>query len=381
MNAPLLVSRRRWLAGAGVTLAGLGLGGRFLNEEMRAQTMSAERQAAVTPGLVQLSLNENPYGPAPSAREAMQRVVASDRCARYPYSDTRELVQQIARHEGVSPPQIVLGVGSGELLETLGVHCGLKGGEVLYAAPGYLQLPRAFEAVGGRARAVPLNARLEHDLPAMAAEVGDRTRVVYVANPHNPTGTTVDATALRAFVEDVAGRTTLLVDEAYLDIADDAARRSVVDLVRDDRRLVVARTFSKIHGLAGLRIGYFVTSPALAAELRRYSVGGVSAPAVAAAAASLADVAFVTATRARIIAERARFTTLLRELGRTYAESQGNFVFFHAGRPQAEIAVRMQAEGIAVARAFPPLLDWVRISVGLPEENTRALAALRRVLA
>jgi len=381
MNASLPVSRRRWLARAGVTLAGLGLGGRFLNEEMRAQTMSAERLAAVAPGLIRLSLNENPYGPSASAREAMQRMVASDRGARYPYAEVHAFVQQVAQHEGVAPAQIVLGVGSGELLETLGVHCGLKGGEALYAAPGYLQLPRAFEAMGGRARAVPLNARLEHDLPAMAAQVGAGTSVVYVANPHNPTGTVVDPAALRAFVADVAGRTTLLVDEAYLEIADDAARRSVVDLVRDDRRLIVARTFSKIHGLAGLRIGYFVTSAPLAAELRRYSVGGVSAPAVAAAAASLADEAFVKATRERIMAERARVTAVLRELGRTYAEPQGNFVFFHAGRPQAEIAARMQAEGVAVARAFPPLLDWVRITVGLPDENTRAIAALRRVLA
>lgn len=364
-----------------MTLAGLGLGGRFLNEEMRAQTMSAERLAAVATGLIRLSLNENPYGPSASAREAMQRMVASDRGARYPYAEVHAFVQQVAQHEGVAPAQIVLGVGSGELLETLGVHCGLKGGEALYAAPGYLQLPRAFEAMGGRARAVPLNARLEHDLPAMAAQVGAGTSVVYVANPHNPTGTVVDPAALRAFVADVAGRTTLLVDEAYLEIADDAARRSVVDLVRVDRRLIVARTFSKIHGLAGLRIGYFVTSAPLAAELRRYSVGGVSAPAVAAAAASLADEAFVKATRARITAERARVTAVLRELGRTYAEPQGNFVFFHAGRPQAEIAARMQAEGVAVARAFPPLLDWVRITVGLPDENTRAIAALRRVLA
>jgi len=375
------LSRRRWLASTGTAVAGLALSGRFLNEEMRAQTMSPERLAAAAPGMTRLSLNENPLGPSPAAVEAMQRLIAGGRSSRYAFVETNDLIELIARREGVTPDHIVLGVGSGEILETVGVHFGLAKGEVIYATPGYLQLPRALEAAGGKAIAVPLNAKMEHDLDAMASRVGRSTSIVYLANPHNPTGTVVEPAALRAFVQELSTRTFVFVDEAYLDIADNYDRRTMVGLVNNDRPLLVARTFSKIYGLAGLRIGYGVTTPRFAEQLRTYSLGSLGGPSVAAAIASLKDDAYVANMRTKIVAERQKLLDLLRELGRPYAEPQTNFVFFNAGRPHAEMIARMQAEGVAIARAFPPLLDWVRLTIGLPEENAHARKALRAVLA
>jgi histidinol-phosphate aminotransferase len=291
-----------------------------------------------------------------------------------------DLLNFIAVKEGVTPGHIVLGVGSGEILETVGLHFGLLKGEVVYATPGYQQLVRSAEAAGGKVIAVPLNAKLEHDLDAIASKVSERTSVVYIANPNNPTGTTVEPAAMQEFIKSVAAKTFVFVDEAYLDIADNYAGRTVVGLVNESKNLLVARTFSKIYGLAGLRIGYGVTNPELAARLRVYGLGTLTGPGIAAATASLQDTGYVSATRAKIVAERDKLLVLLRELGKKYAEPQANFVFFQTGRPHKEVFDRMMAESVAIARAFPPMLDWARISIGLPEENEVARAALRKVL-
>jgi histidinol-phosphate aminotransferase len=373
------LSRRQWLVSSGVTLAGLALSGRFLNEELRAQ-VSPERLAATRPVRARLSLNENPFGPSPRALEALSRYAGSGRACRYPYGEMNDLLNMIAAKEGVTPAHIVLGVGSGEILETVGFQFGLLKGEVVYATPGYVQLVRAAEASGGKAVGVPLTAKLEHDLAAMAAKVSERTSVVYLANPHNPTGTTVDPAALRAFVKDVSARAFVFVDEAYLDIADRYADRTVVDLVSGSKNLLVARTFSKIFGLAGLRIGYGVTNPEFAARLRNFGLGTLTGPGIQAALASLQDTGYVAATRAKIVAEREKLLTLLRRLGKTYAEPQTNFVFFQTGRPHKEVFDAMMAESVAIARPFPPMLDWARISIGLPEENELARTALEKIL-
>jgi len=379
MPTPTPLSRRQWLLSSGVSLAGLALSSRFMNLEMAAQ-VTPERLAAVAPVKARLSLNENPFGPSPAALDAMLRNLTAGRAARYPYGEVNDLIDLIAKKEGVTPDHIVLGVGSGEILETVGVLHGLLKGDAIYASPGYLQLPRAVEGLGGRAVPVPVNDKLEHDLQAMAAKVSSQTSVVYVANPNNPTGTVVDPAALVEFVKEVSTKAFVLLDEAYLDIADNYAGRTLVGLVHEDRNLVVTRTFSKIYGLAGMRIGYGVTSPKFAAQLRRYGLGSLTNPSIAAAIASLKDDTYVAATRAKIVAEKEMLLALLRELGRPYAESQTNFVFFKTGRPHAEVAAAMLAESVSIARAFPPMLDWARISIGLPEENALARAALRKVL-
>lgn len=380
MNTLTPLSRRQWLIHGGATLAGLALSSRFLNFEAQAQ-MTPERLAATAAVKARLSLNENPFGPSPAAMAAITGSLAAGKACRYPYGEVGELIELIARKEGVPADHIVLGAGSGELLEKAGIHFGLARGTAVYAAPGYLQLPRALEAAGGTAVPVPVNARLEHDLEAMAAKTNEPNTIVYLANPNNPTGTVVDSGTLREFVKAVTPRAFVFLDEAYLDIADDYAGRTLVGLVRDTPNLLVARTFSKIYGLAGMRIGYGVTSPQFAATLRRYGPASLGFPAVMAAIASLKDEGYVATTRAKIVAEKEKLLALLRELGRPYADSQTNFVFFQTGRPHAEVAAAMLKESVSIARAFPPMTDWARLTIGLPEENTLARAALRKVLA
>lgn len=379
MNMPEPLSRRQWLIRSGATLAGVALSSRLLNFEAQAQ-LTPERLAATAPVKARLSLNENPFGPSPAAMRAIKDCLADGKACRYPYGEVGELLDLIAKKEGVTPEHIVLGIGSSEILETVGGHFGLMKGEAIYAAPGYLQLPGIVKGLGGTIVPVPVNARQEHDLEAMAAKTNNPNTVVYIANPNNPTGTVVNTEALREFITAVTPRAFVLLDEAYLDIADNYAGRTLVGMVRDTPNLLVARTFSKIYGLAGMRIGYGVTSPAFAATLRTYGLGTLAYPSVQAAIASLKDPDYVAKTRARIVAEREKLLALLREMKLPYAESQTNFVFFKTGRPHTEVQAAMRAQGVGIARAFPPMLDWARITIGLPEENELAREALRKVL-
>jgi histidinol-phosphate aminotransferase len=379
MTMPTPLTRRQWLLSTSSTLAGIALSSRFLNFEAQAQ-MTPERLAATAPVKARLSLNENPFGPSPAALEAMTQVLSSGKACRYAYGEVSELVDLIAKKEGVTPANIVLGAGSGEILEAIGLIFGMQKGEVIHASPGYLQLAGIVRATGGTVIPVPVNAKLEHDLDAMASKVSGKTSVVYLANPNNPTGTVVEPGALAAFVKEVSARAFVFLDEAYLDIADNYAGRTLVGLVNEERNLVVARTFSKIYGLAGMRIGYAVTSTKIAAQLRSYGLGSISFPGVMAAIASLKDEGYVAATRTKIVAEREKLLALLRELGRPYAESQTNFVFFQTGKPHAEVHAALMKESVSMARAFPPMNDWARITIGLPEENALARAALRKVL-
>jgi histidinol-phosphate aminotransferase len=373
----LLLDRRQWLkaAGASVAAASLASPARLLAQV----PATAPRRPLVAPGLIRLNYNENPFGPAASAKTAMR--AATEHAFRYADAEERELLAAIAAREGCRPEQIVLGAGSGEILDVAGFHFGFDKGEIVAANPSYMALLNAADRVGGRAVRVPLNARLEHDLPAMAAAVNERTTLIYLVNPNNPTGTVCDAQELRDFVRAQSQRTTVFIDEAYLEMSDDFAGRTCAPLVQEGCNVVVARTFSKIFGLAGMRLGYAVMPAKLATTLRARMTGSLSVVTIAAALASLQDHAYVAATRAQIAAGRDAFLAEVRALGRTSAVPHGNFVFFQTGLPVQEFLAKMRAEGIEVGRSFPPLLDWARVTIGLPEEMAACHRAMRKVLA
>ena len=376
MPSPTHFNRRQWLQATGAAFAGLALAPR---SALRAEPAPARTPVSDPAAPVQLALNENPFGPSPRALAAMQRELPHTH--RYPSRQTAALVQLLAEREGVTPDHIVLGVGSGEILETYGVYLGREQGEVITVSPGYMQLTNAMARMGSQVVAVPLNARLEHDLDAMAAKITARTKAVYLCNPNNPSGTLVDPARLRAFAIETARRVPVFIDEAYLQCADDFAANTMVGLVRDGHQVTVARTFSKIYGLAGQRIGYGIMQPDMARAIRAFSTGSVNLLGVVAAQASLEDAGYVDATRLQIKAGRDALLGVLRELGRQYAEPQGNFVFFHTGMPCPQFRERMRAENVIAARPFAPLLEWARLSIGTPAEMAVAHAALRKVLA
>jgi histidinol-phosphate aminotransferase len=367
-----LMTRRKLFGGAalsGLTLSSVG-------------TLAASTGLAAAPaaGLTRLSLNENPLGPSPLAVEAIQKALTE--IPRYADDDARALEQQIADREGVSPDQIILG----EILDSLGLQLALDGGaggEFIYSEPGYTALVDAVMPGGGVVVGVPLNAHLENDLPAIAARVTARTRAIYIVNPHNPTGTVSEAAPFTAFLSDAAKRTTVIVDEAYLEFEPDFTQKTAVELTRRGANVVVFRTFGKIYGLAGIPMGYAVAPKRLAASLKRNGVGAaysLNRLALAAAAASLRDPGYVDGMRLKVVGERQKWHALLDTLGRRRSDSRGNFVFFETGQPHEMIAAQLIREGIEIARAFPPFDRWLRISVGLPAENARARDAIKKLL-
>lgn len=300
---------------------------------------------------------------------------------RYPMAVSRNLLNTLAEIEGVPSEQILVGAGSGEVLEAFGAKLGAKGGEVVTAWPSYRQLVGAMERRGTVVVEVPLNARKELDLAAMAAAITPRTRAVYVCNPNNPTGTLVNGASLRAFTMEVSQQVPVFIDEAYLECTDDFTHNTMVDLVAEGYNVTVSRTFSKIYGMAGQRIGYAVAPIEMAKSLRRMITGGTNLLALVGAQASLDDGDYRETTRLAIKVGRDALIAVLEELGCRYAEPHGNFVFFESGVPIAEFRSSMSKAGVLVGRPFPPYDRWCRISIGTPEEMAVAHAALREVLA
>lgn len=338
----------------------------------------ATAAAPAAPSLVRLSGNENPYGPGPKARAAIQAAL-SESC-RYSVGSYNALIDALARHEGVPRESIILGSGSGELLHMLALAY-VDRGELVTAWPTFGQIMAYAEKLGATVRRVPLDARMRHDLGALQAAVTSSTGLLYLCNPNNPTGTVIDGPRLREFCRQMAGRTLVVVDEAYLDLIEPGATESMVDLARAGDHVIVLRTFSKIHGLAGLRIGYGIGSPAAVARLRRMQMAFPNTLGLEAARASLGDRDFLATTGKAIAADRRRMLDACRALGLECADAQGNFVFFKTGMSADQFRERMRTQQIEVGRNFEPYLDWCRVTVGTTAETDRFLAALPRVAA
>jgi histidinol-phosphate aminotransferase len=372
----IVVSRRAWIGSS----VGAILGAAW---SASACAPPAPLVARTSPEdhLLHLGLNESPFGPSPAALRAIQGELGS--LARYTGEEAASLTSKVAAFERVPEGQIVLG----EVLEPLGAYLAQRngsGGEVVYSTPGYTALADAAQTAGGAAIGVPLDASLANDLPGLASRIGPATRALFLVNPHNPSGTVSDGAAFHAFVTEASRRTLVIVDEAYLEYQDDLAARTCAAHAAAGENVAVFRTFSKIHGMAGLPIGYAVLPAPIAAALRLRGVGhprSLDRLAVAAAAASLGDPSFVASVRARVAVERARWNVTLDALGLRRTDARGSFVFFETGRPHAELAAAMRARSVDIGRSFPPLDLWARVSIGLPHENALAQAALRDIVA
>jgi histidinol-phosphate aminotransferase len=329
------LSRRDLLTASALLLAGPGMALRAAGRESVAQGLDNP---------IVLCWNENPYGPSPAARAAVSAAITAS--CRYPDDELEPLVKLLATREGVSTDQIVTGTGSGELLRALGMLAAREHGEIIAAEPTYLELTRYAEGCGATIRFVPVDKRLRHDLAAMHAAIGSSTRAVYICNPNNPTGTTLPAADIRAFVAALPPAVTTIVDEAYM---------------------------------AGIRFGYATARADVARELEAARMTTPNVFAVRAARASLGDQSFLTDCRRRILASRTRITTELTRLRLNYAEPQGNFVFFDTGMPLKRFTELMRARNILVGRRFAPYESWCRITIGTEPEIDAFLAALPAV--
>ena len=276
------LDRRQWLRTAGIGGAFSLLGGWKALASPEVWEVS-EQWPGDAP--VRLSSNENPYGPSKRVREAI--IKSLDDGCRYPFARTGSLMEALARKEGVSPDHLVLTAGSTEGLKTAGLTYGIQGGEIVASNPTFHVLMEYAEQFGAYVHRVPVNERLGHDLEAMERRISHLTKLVFVCNPDNPTGTLLPAARMRDFCTSVSNRAVVFADEAYFDYVTEPGYPSMTELVKEGMNVIVSRTFSKVYGLAGIRIGYLVARPDIAARLRKNVMANLSMPAIHAATAAL----------------------------------------------------------------------------------------------
>jgi histidinol-phosphate aminotransferase len=337
------------------------------------------RELSLDPStIVKLASNENPRGPGPRVREAIERAVGE--LDRYPDGNAYALKEALAARYSVSPAQLVLGNGSNDVLELVSLAFLQPGDDAVYAQYGFIVYKLATQARGARGIEVPANA-LAHDLQAMRAAITARTRVVFIANPNNPTGTWIPSAELQDFVASVPRDVIVVLDEAYDEYLKPADRSPSIGWLSAHPNLVVSRTFSKAHGLAALRVGYGIMDASVAELINRVRQPfNVNALAQAAALAALADSAYVEESRTLNDAGLVQLREGLDALGVRYVPSHGNFLLANVGNG-ARINAELLKEGVIVRPVGNyGLPEWLRITVGLPAENERVLAALARVL-
>lgn len=327
--------------------------------------------------MILLASNENPLGMPLAAQRAA--AAALQGAGAYPDANGTELKAALAAQLGVPAGWITLGSGSSEILTLTAQACVQPGHGVVWSQYGFIVYGQAAALARGQAVVVPARD-YGHDLGAMRAAVNVDTRLIFVANPNNPTGSFIDPAWLQGFIASVPPQVTVLLDEAYTEYLSPAQRYNSMDWVRAHPNLIVARTFSKAYGLAGLRVGYGVAQPALTARLNALRPRfNVTTPALAAACAALADGDYLARSYALNTTGREQLITGLSALGLRCLPSAGNFVTARFADAQAAQAAhaRLLAAGIAVSTLEPyGMADWLRISVGLPEHNHALLQAL-----
>jgi histidinol-phosphate aminotransferase len=334
---------------------------------------------------VKLASNENPLGPSPAGLAAAQRALAG--MVRYPDGGSWQLVAGLAEWHALSPASITLGNGSNDVLDMIArVFLG-PGCEAVFSEHAFAVYPIVVQAVGAAARVAPAHdgsrgPALGHDLEAMAARIGAATRVVFIANPNNPTGTWLAATELRDFVTSLPPHVVVVIDEAYFEYVQETDYPDTTRWLAGCPNLIVTRTFSKAYGLAGLRVGYSLAAPGIADLLNRVRHPfNVNSIAQTAAHAALADTAHLEATVALNRAGMRQLVDGVQRLDLSWTPSAGNFVLIDTGRPAARVYEQLLRQGVIVRPvANYGLPNHLRVTVGLPEENAAFLTALERAL-
>ncbi len=327
--------------------------------------------------IVRLSSNENPYGPSPHALKAMTD--AFNVACRYPDEAAHLLNEKLATLNSVNANQILLGDGSGEILKLCAeTFTGAQRGKLVAGHPTFEAILQHATVNGAEVVKVPLTDTFAHDLTKMGANAA----LVYICNPNNPTASITPKNELADFISKTSPQTIILVDEAYFHYADSPDYDSVIPLIKDHPNLIVARTFSKIYGMAGLRCGYAVGQPETIAQLRSHqSWDSVNIMAVAAATASLNDPDQVTNGRRLNQETRTFLTSQLDALDYKYIPSQANFVMIDVKRPVLPLIKALKERNVEVGRLFPALPNHMRLTIGKKGEMEAFLSAFHQVLA
>lgn len=337
-----------------------------------------ERELGIS-DIVKLASNENPLGPSPKALAAIHTVLTE--LTRYPDGNGFRLKAALAEKLGVGTDQITLGNGSNDVLEMIARSYLTAHSASMYSQHAFAVYPIVTQAIGAQHIAVPAK-NWGHDLEAMAAAITDKTRVIFVANPNNPTGTWLTETELRAFLDKVPERIIVVLDEAYTEYVVEDEFPDGITLLKDYPNLVVTRTFSKAYGLAGLRIGYSVSHPQVADILNRIRQPfNANIAAQEAAIAALNDEAYLQQSVEVNTEGMSYLETEFARLGLEFIPSVGNFISVDVGQPAAPVDQALLNEGVIVRPVAPyQMPNHLRVSIGTMEENRRFIQALEKVL-
>lgn len=365
-------SRRDWLR------ASMGIGGLILTPSTLLTAQEKQNfQPRKLESIVRLSSNENPYGPSKRVQDRIKNSFVH--ACRYPYAYSDDLAVQLAKKHGVAPESIIVTGGSTEGLKVAGITFAANGGEIISGQPTFLAMMNYAKQWGATVNWVPVGEDKGYDLDAIEKQISAKTKMVFLCNPNNPTGTLVPAQKLVDFCDVASKKTIVFSDEAYYDFIETPNYPSMVEAVKRGDNVIVSKTFSKVYGMAGLRVGYLIAKPEIANKIRQNLVAMSNVLAVEAAKEALQDEAFYKFSLAKNKEAKERIYKLLDHLKLDYVKSHTNFIFFHSKRDIRELGPQMLEKGVRIGRPFPPFYDWCRISTGTSQEVDRFISAMLEV--
>ncbi|TFF39143.1 pyridoxal phosphate-dependent aminotransferase [Mucilaginibacter psychrotolerans] len=345
-------------------------------------TLLAEQEAVIAAPPVfkaRLLANENPFGPSAAAKKAI--VDSLDTSYQYAFMALSQLAGKIALHEGVLNKNILMDAGSSPLLLAAAMHYAKGGKSIITGDPSYDDLPTQAEHFEGKWVKVPLTADYKLDLDAMEAKVDSNTGLVYICNPNNPTATVVDTEKLKAFCERVSKKAMVFVDEAYIDYLPDPAGTTLISGIKAGQNIIVARTFSKLYGFAGIRCGYIVAQPNTIDTLSIYTSGAfaISATTLAAAMAAYQETDYLQDALKKTNASKEYLYSVLKKEGYTYIPSSANFVMFPLKMDGKKFVSEMMKRGVGLRNWKLAGQEWCRISIGRMDEMEAFAAAFKEI--
>ena len=385
------MNRRNWLKQTAITtggvITGMGVGSSLfaqpafgltpLYEQALTEDYMVAQDAVIK---ARLLANENPWGPSKKAVAAIAE--SASKGNRYVYSSSIKLVEMLAAKEGVKADQILLAAGSTDILEKTAFALCMKGGNVISADPTYMSLVKTATAIGAKWKNIPLRSDYAYDLDAMAAAIDADTRLIYICNPNNPTATLTPLSDLAKFIRKVNSRVPIFIDEAYMELLDHPAEQTAIGLVQEGYDVIISRTFSKIHGMAGLRIGYMAAPPARVKMIQNLvrTEMGISVTSLEGAMASLGDMDFQNFSRQSIKEGREYTFGELKKMGFNPIPSCANFILFPIKISTKDMVSKMAEKGVGI-RGFDILgKPYGRVSIGTMDEMKLFVKALGEVV-
>jgi histidinol-phosphate aminotransferase len=375
------LSRRGFVGGVATAVG-------YLTLKSPMELMARERAASLPPlagaedydSLAHLAYNENPYGPPESVLKAMTQAFKYSNRYNAPDGD---LVNIIAEHHGVKKENVVLGAGSGELLDVMGSAFSPNGKKVVGVEPSYGFVYSHVVGVKGDSITLPLTADFRQDIPALVQTVKTHYRdvgFVYICNPNNPTGRIVTKQEIKQLLDGIPADVPVLIDEAYFHFVEDANYGTSVPYVLEGRPVMVTRTFSKIAALAGMRLGYGIAQPDMIKRMEPFISDSISAVVKFGGVAALEDTASQAQVKKVTLDLRKKTTSELQTLGYSVIPSETNFFMVHLRRPVRPVIAEFAKQGVMVGRPFPPMTEHLRVSVGTADEMRRFMVAFKDIM-